>query len=306
MMNRRNFLRAASAAAGATAVLPWLAPSPLLSSALGAFSPIDDPRQFSGEGVFKRLAGLAAERGWRKMPIGEMMGAIGLELRGTPYVGATLELYEDREVCSVNLLGLDCVTFFENALDFARMVKEGKGISPETLLEHVTYTRYRNGKLGDYTSRLHYTTDWFHDNQQKRVVEVITKELPGAERFTRKIDFMSNHPDSYKQLKANPKLVPTIAEVERQLNARTMYYIPKDKVAAAEPKLRTGDIIGITTTINGIDCSHTGLCYRDEKETLRFLHASLDKKEVTLDDQLSKYLARVSKHTGIMVARPVG
>ncbi len=304
-MNRRNFLRNTSSAAFAVAALPWLGPLRLLPSSSPRPSLLDEPKQFSGEGVFNRLAGIAVERQWKNLPIGDLIGAIGLELRGTPYVGATLELYEDREVCSVNLLGLDCVTFFEVALNFARMVRRGVQLTPSALLEHVSYTRYRNGRLQDYASRLHYTTDWFYDNERKHVVQVITRELPGAIKFTKTVDFMSTHPNSYKQLKANPALVPAIAESEQLLNARTMYYIPKEKVAAVEPKLKTGDIIGITTTINGIDCSHTGVCYRDEKGTLRFLHASLDKKEVTLDDQLNKYLARVSKHTGIMVARPV-
>jgi len=236
--------------------------------------------------------------------MGELVGAIGMELRGIPYVGATLELYEDREVCSVNLTGLDCVTFFESALGFARMLKNGEG-SPEAMMAQVTYTRYRDGKVTDYVSRLHYTCDWFYDNQEKRVVKDITRELPGAVPFTTKVNFMSTHPESYKQLKANAALVPKVAETEKLINARNMYYIPKEKVAEIEPLLKTGDIIGITTTIKGIDLSHTGLCYRDQNGVLRFLHASLDKKEVTLDDALSKYLARVSKHTGIMVARPM-
>jgi len=267
--------------------------------------PDDDPKQFTGEDVFNRLVKMADELNWQALPIGELIAAVALELRGTPYVGATLELYDDREVCSVNFLGLDCVTLFETALDFARMIKRGAERTPAALLAQITYTRYRNGKLGDYTSRLHYTTDWFYDNEQKSVVKVITRELPGAVRFTRTVNFMSTHPDSYRQLKSHPNLVPVIAEMERLLNARTMYYIPKEDVPGAELHLKTGDIIGITTTINGIDCSHTGLCYRDQKGVLRFLHASLDRKEVTLDDRLSAYLARITKHTGIMVARPM-
>lgn len=264
----------------------------------------DDPKTFEGNEAFNRLVKLAQERHWKDLPMGELIGAIGMELRGTPYVGSTLELYEDREVCSVNLTGLDCVTFFESALGFARMLKEGKEMSPAALMEQVTYTRYRDGKISDYASRLHYTADWLYNNEEKRVVKVITRELPGAVRFTSPVNFMSKHPASYKQLKANPDMVPHIAEIEDRINARNMYYVPKDKVAEIEPLLKTGDIIGITTTINGIDCSHTGLCYRDEQGVLRFLHASLDKKQVVLGDELSKYLASVSKHTGIMVARP--
>jgi hypothetical protein len=304
MMNRRLFLKNASSAMLASLALP-LVGIPMVDRRRGGLILSDGtPANFSGQEAFNKLVDRAEDGRWRQMPIGRMIGEIGLALRGTPYVGNTLELYEDKEVCSVNLLGLDCVTFFESALDFARMLKHGEK-SASALMAQVGYTRYRGGHMTDYASRLHYTTDWFYDNEEKHVVVNVTRELPGAVRFTSPVNFMSTHPDSYKQLKANPKLVPVIAEVERRINARKMWYVPKDKVKAAEGKLQTGDIVGITTTIAGIDCSHTGLCYRDEKGVLRFLHASLTKKQVTLDDELSTYLASVSKHTGIMVVRPV-
>jgi hypothetical protein len=69
--------------------------------------------------------------------------------------------------------------------------------------------------------------------------------------------------------------------------------------------LRTGDIVGITTAIDGLDCAHAGLCYRDERGALRLLHASTTQKAVVLDEDLGTYLAGVSTHTGIMVARPL-
>ena len=84
------------------------------------------------------------------------MTRVAMEFQGTPYVGFTLELDKDRELCSVNLAGLDCVTFFEDTLDFSRMLKTG-GRTPAAMLEQVTLTRwYRGGKLGDFTTRLHY------------------------------------------------------------------------------------------------------------------------------------------------------
>ncbi|KXK54856.1 MAG: DUF1460 domain-containing protein [Chlorobi bacterium] len=298
-MKRRQFL--AFGLASSALLLPLrrsLRSAPLL--------PDEGPNAFTGKEKFFKLSELARRERWQQQSIPEIMGRVGMELRGTPYVGSTLELYDDREVCSINLMGLDCVTLFENALAFARLLKSGKELLPEKMMEVVTFTRYRGGNITDYTSRLHYTTDWFHDNQVKKVVIDITKGLPGAERFTQVVNFMSTHPNSYRQLKANPALVPVIAGIEAQINAREMYYVPKEKVAAAEPELKTGDIVGITTTIKGIDCSHTGLCYRDEFGKLRLLHASLTKKEVTLDDELHTYLASVSKHTGIMVVRPLG
>ncbi len=262
-----------------------------------------DQNVFTGREAFERLLRLAREGAWREQPIGERVGAIGMALRQTPYIDATLEIYADREVCSVNLRGLDCVTFFESALAFARMLRRG-GHTPEALLTEVTFTRYRGAQVTDYVSRLHYLSDWFVDNELKHVVRLITRELPGAARFRKRVSFMSRHPEAYRQLMANADLVPKIARVEAEINAREMAYVPKANVAGAQPLLRTGDIIGITTAIDGLDCAHAGFCYRDEGK-LRLLHGSTIRKAVILDEELATYLARVPTHTGIMVARPL-
>jgi hypothetical protein len=116
---------------------------------------------------------------------------------------------------------------------------------------------------------------------------------------------MSTHPQAYRQLRANPALVAKIARVEADMNARPMSYLPKDKVAAARARLMTGDIVGITTTIDGLDCSHAGLCYRDAEGVLRLLHASTTQRAVVLDEDLATYLAGVAAHTGIIAARPL-
>jgi len=197
-----------------------------------------DPKVFEGREVFDRLLTLARERRWSELPIGERIGAIGMALRQTPYVASTLELYDDREVCSVDLRGLDCVTFFELALAFARVLKRGER-TPDALLAEVSFLRYRGGQLTDYASRLHYLSDWFADNQAKRVVRLITPELPGAERFTRRVSFMSAHPGAYRQLKASPDQLAKIALMEAEINARTIFYLPKEKVAAAQRLLIT-------------------------------------------------------------------
>ncbi len=296
-MYRRKFLKSAIAASFAL-VLP--------KSQFGNIPIIakDEPQVFTGTKRFDQLLKIAQKENWKLLPIGQAMGAIGLALRGTPYVGSTLELYDDREVCSINLLGLDCVTFYENALAFARMLKTGR-VNQEAMLEQISFMRYRKGKLTDYLSRLHYTSDWFYDNEQKSVVKVITKILPGAERFDKHINFMSTHPQSYRQLRANSAFVSMIAGSEEEINERETYYLPKTKVEAAAPFLQTGDILGITTSIDGLDCSHTGLCYRDETGKLRLLHASSSKKEVVLDIELSLFLKNGAKHTGVIVARPL-
>ena len=263
-----------------------------------------DAKVFEGREVFDRLVTQARERRWSELPIGARIGAIGMALRQTPYVASTLELYDDREVCSVDFRGLDCVTFFELALAFARMLKRGER-TQDALLAEVTFLRYRSGQLTDYASRLHYLSDWFADNQAKGVVRLVTHELPGAERFTRRVSFMSTHPAAYRQLKASSEQLAKIALSEAEINARATSYVPKEKVAAAQRLLATGDIIGVTTTIEGLDCAHSGLCYRDEAGVPRLLHASTTRNAVILDEDLATYVASVRTHSGIMVARPL-
>jgi hypothetical protein len=265
---------------------------------------------FKGEDIFDRILKKAEAGKWASLPIGQCMGRIAMELVGTPYVGFTLELSKDKEVCSVNLTGLDCVTFFEDTLDFARMLKKG-GHTPEALLAEVTFTRYRDGKLGDFTSRLHYTTDWFYNNEKKGVVKILAPELPGAAPFTQKVGIMSEHPEYYRQLKAHPDLVPQIKMFEDEINARnaaSMKYIPMDKLAEAQSHLQTGDIVGVCTTERGIDIAHTGLIYKDEQGVPHFLDASSSKSKmkVTLEKgPISGSLNWSKKLTGAMFARPL-
>jgi len=263
-----------------------------------------NPERFQGESVFSNLLNIANESLHRVQPIGERVDVIGLALQGTPYVANTLETSDTVEVCTVTFEGLDCVTFFETCLGMARMSALG-GTSPADLVREVTYTRYRSGILAGYLSRLHYTCEWFADNVQKKVVRDITRDLPGAVPFEKKIDFMSTHPHSYRQLKANPDWIPKIAEIEQRLSKMAMYHVPKAKIAEAEPHLQSGDIVGITTAVEGIDCSHTGLCHRDKDGRLRFLHASSSAKKVVLGPRLSEYVASISKDLGVMIARPL-
>ena len=69
--------------------------------------------------------------------------------------------------------------------------------------------------------------------------------------------------------------------------------------------LKNGDIIATTTSIDGLDVTHTGYVYKSEGGTY-FLHASSKSKEVIVSgEELQEYVASDSKKTGIMVARPL-
>ncbi len=252
--------------------------------------------------VFSRIIQKAQKEDWPSFPIGECMGKIATLFIGTEYVGGTLE-GKGPEICRVDLTGLDCVTFFENVLCLARILKKSK-TSFDDFLAELTFTRYRKGVLTDYTSRLHYTSDWIHDNEEKRVVKNVTEEL-GGEVYSVRVSFMSENPGYYQALREFPEFIETIAGIEKEINDRKHWYIPLRKIKSIHKRLQTGDIIAVATNKKGLDYSHTGLVFRDEKNKIRFLHASSAKKKVLLDTQLHKYIKSVETHIGITVARPL-
>lgn len=269
-----------------------------------------DPATFRGQEKFRKIVEKADSEGWRALPIGELMGKIAAELEGTPYEGGTLEISTDREMCSANLDALDCVTFFESTLDMARMLKKGKS-SPEDLLKEIELTRYRGGVVGDYSSRLHYTTDWYADNEAKHVVQVLS-QLPGAEEFTQKVAFMTTNPSSYKQLVTHPDLIEKMKAKEADINLRKMMFIPVDKIAAIEPMLQTGDIVGLCTSTAGLDITHTGLIYRDKDGVAQFMDASSRKSTMkvmiepgSISETVIQSRKRSPNLTGVMFARPL-
>ena len=209
----------------------------------------------------------------------------------------------DPEVCRFSMRGLDCVTFYENVLCIARILKKGQ-TSLEDFIRELTFVRYRDGKLEDYTSRLHYSSDWFDNNVAKGVVKDITAEI-GGKPLDVQVSFMSQHPKYYPALKSNPAMVSTIATIEKQINQRPHWYVPQDEIKAVQPKLQNGDILGFVTSKKGLDYAHTGMVYRDKEGVTRALHASLSHKKVVVDDELYRYVKGVKSHIGISVYRPL-
>ncbi len=260
---------------------------------------------FIGKPKYQSIINRGIAENWKDLPIGERTVRAGLAMVGTPYKNFTLEVSTRTEEPCVNFNGMDCWTLFENALGVARVLKTSDNPTSQDMLRVIELDRYRRGKCdGTFTSRLHYLEQWLQDNQSRGLVKDITPSLPGARKLQRDMKEMSAAWRSYRQLKANPSMIPEIERIEAQLSARGIWYVPKSKVAAAEKDIRNGDIICIVTTWPRSYTSHVGLAYRDKKGVLRFLHASKNAGEVIVDSRLSTYLNRYDKHAGIMVARP--
>jgi hypothetical protein len=257
-----------------------------------------DPNELICKNKFNLAVGMKLY----EKPINEVVVAIGKSFIGTDYAANTLEA-PGKEELIINLQRLDCVTFYENSLVLARCIKKNK-ITFDDYKKELQFVRYRSGVLDGYASRLHYTSDYFFDNEKKDVFRNITKELGGV-LFTKKINFMTTHTDSYVQLQNSPENVKEIKKIEDQMNARTTYYIPKADVKRIASKIKSGDIIGITSTIDGLDCNHTGIAIRQHGE-LHFLHAPISGSKVQITDlPLWEYLAKIKKDAGIIVVRPV-
>lgn len=244
---------------------------------------------------------LAVDKNLESKPIGDVIASIGKSFLGTEYVAHTLEK-GDSEQLVIDLTGLDCTTFLENSLVLARCVKENDATFNNYKKELIK-VRYRNGILNEYPSRLHYFSDWIYNNTKKGIVKDITKEI-GGEPIKFKVDFMSEHPQYYVQLKNNPKFIPVIKSQEEKINKREYYYIPKAKVAEVKNKIHNGDLIAITTNKEGLDIGHVGIAVKQPDGRIHFMHApNVGYKVQITKEPLADYLARIKSHTGIIVLR---
>ncbi len=235
------------------------------------------------------------------LPVGEAVAAFGQHFLGTPYVGHTLEAPGDEHLV-VNLREFDCMTFVENMFALARCVKSGeRGF--DAFQKQLTTIRYRSGVIDGYPSRLHYFSDWVKDNVQKGIVEDLTRRL-GGKSYKKAITFMTAHTESYRQLERKD-FVQRVAKREKVLSREHHYYIPSNRIARIQDRLQNGDLIGTTTSMKGMDVSHTGMVLRQDT-VVRFMHAPLSGNKVLVSEgSLAEYVTGIPSHTGIVVVRPL-
>ena len=222
-----------------------------------------------------------------------------------PYVAHTLEVNDDERLV-VNTRQLDCTTLVETATALALCARQHRK-SFGDYCQVLQQLRYRQGRINGYPSRLHYFTDWIEDNAQMGIVtEVQQRQSPFTAVQQISLDFMSQHPSSYKALKAHPELVKDIAAQERALTGKRYRYIPKKNVrntAELRSVVKDGDIIAITCNKKGLDIAHLGFAVW-RKDGLHLLNASqIHKKVVEEPMTLGEYLSKHPSHTGIRIIR---
>jgi len=238
-------------------------------------------------------------KGSKKRPLNELVILVGKYFLGAPYAANTLET-EGAETLVVNLRQFDCFTFVENCVVLARLIGAGK-TSFQDYTAQLEKIRYRGGELRGYPSRLHYFSDWLYNNGKKGMVKDITREI-GGKPVLKEIHFMTTHPENYPALKDEASYREML-DVEKRLSGKPRYIIPKAGFGQVQDKIEDGNLIGITTDIEGLDVTHVGFTLR-VKDHIHLLHASEKEREVILSENtFGHYLSSVNTRSGIVVVQ---
>ena len=250
---------------------------------------------------FDRLMERARFENWHELPMQRIMRETGLYFKYSPYTAGLLdESAEERLV--TDLMQFDCVLYVETVLALARGIAV-RDYGFAGFSERLESMRYRQGRRDGYCSRLHYFSEWIHDNDDQGVVRDITQDL-GGHRLEKTLDFMSNHRNSYPRLVASDSLYSGILDMEASLTNMELYHIPQAEIRQAYEQLEDGDILAFSTHIEGLDVTHTGLAFAQPGGRFGLLHASPNGGVIVSDD-LETYVKGNRSQIGIMVARPL-
>jgi len=249
--------------------------------------------------LFQNVVEKFDDHAFNKTTLAQLAVKIGKSFIETPYVAQTLEIDGDEQLV-INLAGMDCTTFVEYVLAMAFTIKS-EDHSFASFADFLRCLRYRNGLINGYPSRLHYFTEWLINNSQKGILYLASDSI-GTSILDMNLNFMSKNAHLYKQL-SNKEFLNNITETEKQLAGYELKYISKNHISTFEEKIEDGDIIAFTTSIAGLDVSHTGFALH-KNGRLHLLHASTRTNKVEITPvPLHDYLSNINRVTGILVGR---
>ena len=227
---------------------------------------------------------------------------IAMQFIGIPYIAGTLDR-EKEERLTINLQELDCTTFVEQITAISLTANSEKK-DFEEFCYNLNRLRYRNGKCSRYSCRLHYISQWIEQAERSGLLYEIRGKAHQATQILN-LNFMSKHPESYKQLRENPLLIKEIEEGEKPFRNIKIEYIPKEFLnrGPEELEIKNGDILAIVTAIEGLDVTHIGFALW-KNNNLHLIHASSSKGETIIDKEtLYDYMKSKKNNLGIRVFR---
>ena len=221
---------------------------------------------------------------------------------GIPYCGGTLDVNENESLV-VRTDSVDCTTYVETVLAMYLASKIEYG-GYNDFKKALTKIRYRDGVIKGYSSRLHYFSDWVTDNEKKGILYEVTSRSNHSQRHF-SINYMTKHSVLYRHLKGDSLSVNEMLRIEEKWKNYDMPYIPKEFLKTYDNNIdiSNGDILALTTNIDGLDVLHLGFAVWVDGN-IHLLHASSLYGRVVLDPMsLYEYLKDRKKHTGIRVIR---
>lgn len=195
----------------------------------------------------------------------------------TPYTkGSISKIAEEEQKLTVDLEGVDCMTFLEY-LEALRLSKD-----QETFIDNLRGIRYFNG-IVSFQNRRHFFSDW----DTIPTLENVTKEI--GEQCCRTILKELN------RINGKENLIEGLP-----IKVKRIVYIPTNEISRILDKITSVYYCGFFTSKQGLDVKHVGLLMRDKKDiTLR--HASSTKGKV-VDESFTKYAL---KKEGIILFKPI-
>lgn len=268
--------------------LPTVAPTPAPAAATPLY--VGDTRNIAAAAIDDTAA----------MPMNKALIGLARRYLGTPYNAFSLDRGQTERL-QLDLTRFDCFLFVEQllALVNSRQVDtQTEGVNRFT--NHVRQLRYEDGRV-DYCLRHHYFSRWAEAAERQGYLVNITPFLPGAVSRQRPLTFMSSHADSYEpmQLPANRSC---ITNLEKQLVVNQSF-IPLAQLKQALPSLRSGDIFGLVTRVEGLDVTHVGIL-EASGGAVDAIHAAQGQGVMRSLDLVS-YAKAVPDVIGVMVLRPM-
>lgn len=238
----------------------------------------------------------------KDLPVNDLVTETALFFLGKPYVANTLESASGKEHLTINLREFDCTTLVESCIALSQTIKSSKCTFSD-FCNNLQNIRYRDGEIEDYSSRMHYVSDWMYEHEKDKILKNVSKEI-GEQIHSKVISFMSSNPGLYPQLSKNKELQKKIKKVEDQLNKRGGYYvISKEKVYTSQNAMENGDLVIFSTNIPLLDFTHMGIIIKEGNE-VSFVHASSVAKKVLVEKKsLQNYCNNSKRCNGVVILR---
>lgn len=226
------------------------------------------------------------------------------EFENVPYGGGSQGCPQAHTL--VNVRQMDCMTFVENfwALAFTRHLVAQMKVKPSDedafamYVQNLNAIRYYEGKNIRNEDRIQYLTSGFIQLEKAGVLTAVGKET--GKPLTKKINYVSANRAKFGGFTD----WTFIQSKEREMSEYTYHTFTKSDLDDYAKVARNGDLVGLVTTVSGLDVSHCGvITIRNGK--VYMTHASSVKKHLVVAQDLNEYLSNRTTISGIVVYRPL-